>query len=62
MMQMQRGDVKETLANVDALQEAVGFRPTTTIETGLRKFVDWYQWYYSDSSADNQILEPSAPG
>jgi UDP-glucuronate 4-epimerase len=51
MMEMQKGDVKETLANVNALQEVVGFSPTTTIETGLRKFVEWYQWYYPDSGS-----------
>jgi UDP-glucuronate 4-epimerase len=46
MLPMQSGDVKATYANVDALQEAVGFKPSTSLETGLRRFVDWYKNYY----------------
>jgi UDP-glucuronate 4-epimerase len=48
MLPMQSGDVKATFANVDALQEAVGYKPSTTIETGLQRFVDWYKQYYSE--------------
>jgi UDP-glucuronate 4-epimerase len=43
---MQDGDVQETYANIDDLVADVGFRPSTTIEEGLRKFVDWYKEYY----------------
>ncbi len=46
MLPMQSGDVKATYANVDALQEAVGFKPSTSLETGLRRFVDWYKKFY----------------
>ena len=46
MMPMQPGDVPATYADVDALQEAVGFRPSTPIETGVRNFVDWYREYH----------------
>ena len=46
MQPMQKGDVKATFANVDALNEATGFKPSTPIETGLRRFVDWYKQYY----------------
>jgi len=46
MLPMQSGDVKVTYANVDALQEAVGFKPSTSLETGLRRFVDWYKKFY----------------
>jgi UDP-glucuronate 4-epimerase len=46
MLPMQKGDVKATFANVDALNEAVGFKPSTPIETGLHRFVDWYRQYY----------------
>ena len=48
MLPMQSGDVKATFANVDALQEAVGYKPSTSIETGLQRFVDWYKQYYSE--------------
>ena len=49
MLPMQSGDVKATFANVIALQEAVGFRPSTSLETGLHRFVDWYKQYYSET-------------
>ena len=42
---MQKGDVPETFADVDALEQAVGFRPTTPIEEGVRRFVEWYRGY-----------------
>jgi len=45
-MPIQPGDVMETYADIDALEEAVGFRPTTSIEEGIGKFVDWYKEYY----------------
>ena len=45
-MPMQNGDVPATYANVDDLTRDVGFKPSTTIEDGLKKFVDWYRGYY----------------
>jgi UDP-glucuronate 4-epimerase len=47
MQPMQPGDVAATYADVDALEEAVGFRPSTSIETGVRRFVDWYRQYHN---------------
>ena len=43
---MQAGDVPKTFANIDTLAEAVGFRPHTAIEEGVRRFVAWYRDYY----------------
>jgi UDP-glucuronate 4-epimerase len=43
---MQDGDVPATYADVADLVAAVGFKPATSIETGIRKFVDWYRGYY----------------
>ncbi len=43
---MQDGDVPATYADASALAAAVGFQPATPIETGIRKFVDWYRSYY----------------
>lgn len=43
---MQPGDVKATFADVDDLKRAVGFNPSTSIEDGLREFVEWYREYY----------------
>lgn len=46
LLSMQPGDVFETSANVNDLAEAVGFRPNTSIEEGLARFVAWYREYY----------------
>ncbi|PFG04483.1 GDP-mannose 4,6-dehydratase [Bacillus sp. es.034] len=40
------GDVPATYASTDSLQNAVGFKPETSIEEGLQKFADWYVDYY----------------
>ncbi|UCB55350.1 MAG: NAD-dependent epimerase [Thiotrichales bacterium] len=46
MMGMQNGDVVATCANVDALANAAGFTPSTSLQEGIRKFVDWYKEYH----------------
>jgi len=43
---MQPGDVPTTYADIDALNAAVGYAPSTPIQVGLAKFVDWYRQYY----------------
>jgi UDP-glucuronate 4-epimerase len=43
---LQLGDVPDTYANVDALVQDVGFKPETTIEQGIARFVAWYRSYY----------------
>lgn len=43
---MKPGDVRATYASTDLLNEAVGFKPETSIEEGLRKFAEWYVGYY----------------
>ncbi|MFH1080455.1 MAG: NAD-dependent epimerase [Pseudomonadota bacterium] len=43
---LQPGDVTATCANVEDLMAAVGFKPATPIEEGIRKFVAWYREYY----------------
>lgn len=45
-MEMQPGDVPATYANVDDLVRDVGFKPSTTIEEGISKFISWYSCYY----------------
>ncbi|MCW9014378.1 MAG: NAD-dependent epimerase [Gammaproteobacteria bacterium] len=47
MMGMQDGDVVATYADIDALVEAVGFKPSTPLNEGIQKFVDWYKGYHS---------------
>ena len=46
LLPMQPGDVPETFADVTELTQDVGFRPDTTLETGLARFVEWYRSYY----------------
>jgi UDP-glucuronate 4-epimerase len=46
MLPMQPGDVPATFADVDDLMRDVGFKPDTTIETGIRNFVAWYREHY----------------
>lgn len=46
MMDMQKGDVKQTYANSDLLAALTGFRPNTSTEEGIGRFVDWYRDYY----------------
>jgi UDP-glucuronate 4-epimerase len=46
MLGMQPGDVPATLADIDDLTRDTGFRPSTSIEVGVKRFVDWYTDYY----------------
>jgi UDP-glucuronate 4-epimerase len=54
LLPMQPGDVPITYADVDDLIRDVGFKPQTSIEAGIERFVCWYQDYYATS--------PSAQG
>ena len=46
LLPMQPGDVTESFADIDSARRDLGYEPTTTIETGLARFVDWYKGYY----------------
>ena len=46
MLPLQPGDVPETYADVDELVKDVGFKPNTSIEIGIERFVKWYRSYY----------------
>lgn len=45
LVPMQLGDVPVTYADVSALEKDFGFKPTTTLREGLRKFAEWYKEY-----------------
>lgn len=47
LLPLQPGDVPDTFADVEALVEAVGYRPATSVEVGVRRFVAWYRDYYA---------------
>jgi UDP-glucuronate 4-epimerase len=46
-LDLQPGDVPATYANIDDLSRDVGFRPSTPIETGIARFVEWYREYHA---------------
>lgn len=46
MLPMQDGDVPATSADVASLERDVGFRPDTSIEQGIGRFVEWYKTYH----------------
>lgn len=46
LLPMQPGDVPATIADVSALTAATGFAPSTPVETGIARFVEWYREYY----------------
>jgi len=46
LLPLQPGDVPDTYADVEALVKDVGYKPNTTIDQGIEKFVAWYKDYY----------------
>lgn len=46
LVPMQPGDVPVTYADTTALEEDFGFRPSTSLRDGLRKFAEWYKEFY----------------
>jgi UDP-glucuronate 4-epimerase len=43
---MQKGDVEATWADSQLIETLTGYRPATDISTGVKRFVDWYKYYY----------------
>ncbi|MGZ8282621.1 MAG: SDR family NAD(P)-dependent oxidoreductase [Allosphingosinicella sp.] len=50
LLPMQPGDVRDTYADISAIERDLGFQPTTTIEEGIPRFVDWYRAYHRINS------------
>lgn len=46
LLPMQPGDVHETWGDVAELEAEIGYRPTTSLEEGVRRFVEWYLDFY----------------
>jgi UDP-glucuronate 4-epimerase len=46
MLPMQLGDVPATFADVQDLVDDIGFKPSTSVETGVGRFVEWYRGFY----------------
>ena len=46
LLPMQPGDVRDTYADISAIQRDLGFEPTTSIDEGVPRFVEWYRKYH----------------
>tara|TARA_Y100000589_G_scaffold294696_1_gene300565 strand:- start:827 stop:1858 length:1032 start_codon:yes stop_codon:yes gene_type:complete len=46
LCEIQKGDVHTTYADTDLLEKWTGYKPTTTLNCGIKRFVDWYVNYY----------------
>ena len=46
LLPMQPGDVPDTYADLESLVEAIDYRPSTPLDTGISGFVTWYKDYY----------------
>ena len=46
MQPMQPGDVPQTYADIDAISADLGFAPTTPVEVGFPRFVEWFKAYH----------------
>jgi UDP-glucuronate 4-epimerase len=46
LLPLQPGDVPDTFADIDDLERDVGYRPTTPVEVGVKRFVEWYLDFY----------------
>ena len=49
LLPLQPGDVPDTYADVNDLAQDVGYRPSTPVEVGVKRFVDWYLDFYGHS-------------
>ncbi|MEL6910867.1 MAG: NAD-dependent epimerase [Cyanobacteria bacterium J06598_4] len=56
LLPMQPGDVVSTYADIDELTTEFDFQPTTSINRGIAKFVEWYRQWYCDFCMDDQQL------
>ena len=52
LVPMQPGDVPVTYADTSALERDYGFKPSTSLRDGLRKFAEWYKGFYIDRESD----------
>jgi UDP-glucuronate 4-epimerase len=55
LLPLQPGDVPDTLADVEALTRDVGYRPSTPVEEGVKRFVEWYRAYYRPQMARDRL-------
>jgi UDP-glucuronate 4-epimerase len=54
LLPMQPGDVPMTWADTSELQKDFGYRPTTGVDEGISRFLEWYQTYYQIKPKDHK--------
>jgi len=54
-MKMQKGDVKITVSNTSLLRKITNYNPKTNYKTGIKKFLEWYLFYYKKNNKQNFI-------
>jgi UDP-glucuronate 4-epimerase len=54
LLPLQPGDVPDTYADVQALIDDTGYKPDTTVEEGVQRFISWYLEYYGHTTGENQ--------
>jgi hypothetical protein len=48
LLPLQAGDIPDSFADVTELSRQVGYKPTTPVQVGVARFVDWYKQYYRE--------------
>ena len=46
LLPLQAGDVEGTFSDVDDLVRDFDYKPATSLETGMKNFVEWFNYYY----------------
>ena len=49
LLPLQPGDVPVTYADMDDFVRDIGYKPSTLVKDGVKKFIEWYKWYYKSS-------------
>ena len=55
LVPMQPGDVPVTYADTSALEKDFGFKPSTSLREGIRKFAEWYKEYYINQNKNKKL-------
>jgi UDP-glucuronate 4-epimerase len=61
MLPMQAGDVIATWADTSDLKTDFGWSPTTSVEDGVSRFVDWYLEYYNIDITAGKVTHQEVP-
>jgi len=62
LLPIQPGDVPATYADIDRAREKLGFQPTTSIEVGVHRFVQWYLDYHRQAGANEANITLGSKG